>query len=87
MRYAAPEYIFGTDPNAFVLSQMHRFAPGMRVLDIACGEGRNSVWLAKLGCEVVGVDISPLALNKARKLALDTASGVGRGNRKNSMRC
>lgn len=72
-RYAAPEYIFGTEPNAFLLSQKHRFAPGMRVLDIACGEGRNSVWLAKLGCEVVGVDISPLALNKARKLAADHA--------------
>lgn len=72
-RYAAPEYIFGAEPNAFLLSQGHRFVPGMRVLDVACGEGRNSVWLAKLGCEVVGVDISPLALNKARKLAMDHA--------------
>ncbi|MFN0314155.1 MAG: SAM-dependent methyltransferase [Burkholderiales bacterium] len=72
-RYAAPEYLFGTEPNAFLLSQKHRFVPGMRVLDIACGEGRNSVWLAKLGCDVVGVDISPLALTKARKLALDHA--------------
>ncbi len=72
-RYAAPEYIFGVEPNAFLLSQKHRFRPGMRVLDIACGEGRNSVWLAKLGCDVAGVDISPLALNKARKLASDHA--------------
>ncbi len=72
-RYAAPEYIFGVEPNAFLLSQKHRFVPGMRVLDIACGEGRNSVWLATLGCDVVAVDISPLALNKARKLALDHA--------------
>jgi ubiquinone/menaquinone biosynthesis C-methylase UbiE len=69
-RYAAPEYIFGTTPNAFLAAQKERFHPGMRVLDIACGEGRNSVWLAQLGCEVAGVDVSPLALAKARALAM-----------------
>lgn len=73
-RYSAPEYIFGVEPNAFLLSAKTRFAPGMRVLDIACGEGRNSVWLAEQGCVVTGVDVSPLALAKARALA--SARGV-----------
>ena len=44
---SAPEYIFGTEPNAFLTTQAGLFKPGQRVLDIACGEGRNSVWLAQ----------------------------------------
>jgi 2-polyprenyl-3-methyl-5-hydroxy-6-metoxy-1,4-benzoquinol methylase len=68
-RFAAPEYIFGTEPNAFLNAQAQRLKHGDRVLDVACGEGRNSVWLAGLGCEVTGIDVSPLALAKARRLA------------------
>lgn len=68
-RYAGPEYIFGKEPNVFLLTERARFRRGMKVLDVACGEGRNSVWLAELGCEVTGVDLSPLALGKARALA------------------
>ena len=70
-RYRAPEYIFGTEPNRFLVSQAALFHRGQRVLDIACGEGRNSVWLAQRGCRVLGIDISPLALKKARGLADD----------------
>ena len=68
-RFAAPEYIFGTEANVFLASQRALFRPAMRVLEIGCGEGRNSVWLAQQGCEVTGVDISPLALAKAERLA------------------
>lgn len=68
-RYNAPEYVFGTDPNVFLANQAALFKPGQRVLDIACGDGRNSVWLAQRGCDVVGIDVSPLALKKARNLA------------------
>ncbi len=68
-RFAEPGYIFGADPNVFLASQAERFRPGMRVLDVACGEGRNSVWMAQQGCEVSGFDISPLALAKAVRLA------------------
>jgi 2-polyprenyl-3-methyl-5-hydroxy-6-metoxy-1,4-benzoquinol methylase len=70
-RYSAPEYIFGTGPNRFLASQQHLFKPGDHVLDVACGEGRNSVWLASFGCNVLGMDVSPLALNKAKQLAAD----------------
>jgi len=68
-RFAAPEYIFGTEPNRFLASHADRFRAGDEVLDVACGEGRNSVWLARQGCKVTGIDISPLALEKARRLA------------------
>jgi 2-polyprenyl-3-methyl-5-hydroxy-6-metoxy-1,4-benzoquinol methylase len=73
-RFSAPEYVFGTSPNRFLASQAAWFRPGQRVLDVACGEGRNSVWLARRGCEVLGIDISPLGLQKARRLAEE--SGV-----------
>ena len=68
-RYAVEEYVFGTAPNAFLTEQAHRFAPGQRVLAVADGEGRNGVWLARQGLEVLAVDVSPAALAKAEKLA------------------
>jgi cyclopropane fatty-acyl-phospholipid synthase-like methyltransferase len=74
-RYAdASEYLFGTAPNAFLERQKARFKPGMRVLAVCDGEGRNGVWLAELGCEVWSVDAAPNATDKARRLAI--ARGV-----------
>ena len=64
-RFAAPEYIFGKEPNRFLVSQQGLFRRGMRALDVATGEGRNAAWLARQGCEVLGIDISPLAIEKA----------------------
>lgn len=75
-RFAEPGYIFGTAPNAFLEGRSGLFRPGMRVLDVACGEGRNSTWLAGLGCEVEGFDVSPLALQKAEQLAEDLGVSV-----------
>jgi cyclopropane fatty-acyl-phospholipid synthase-like methyltransferase len=69
-RFKASEYIFGTEPNVFLASQRALFKPGMRVLEIGCGEGRNAVWLAQAGCLVTGVDISTAALAKAASLAV-----------------
>jgi cyclopropane fatty-acyl-phospholipid synthase-like methyltransferase len=68
-RFASPEYVFGTEPNAFVVRQAARITPGMKVLAVADGEGRNGVWLARQGAEVLSVDGSPIALAKARALA------------------
>jgi hypothetical protein len=45
-RFAAPDYLFGTAPNAFLKSQDHRLKPGQKALALADGEGRNGVWLA-----------------------------------------
>jgi SAM-dependent methyltransferase len=67
-RYAAGEYVFGTEPNDFLAQVARRIPPG-RVLCLADGEGRNGVHLAGLGHEVVSVDVSPVGLAKARRLA------------------
>jgi cyclopropane fatty-acyl-phospholipid synthase-like methyltransferase len=68
-RDAGDDYLFGTAPNKFLASQAERFSAGMSVLSVADGEGRNSVWLAEQGCAVTATEISPVALEKAAKLA------------------
>jgi SAM-dependent methyltransferase len=73
-RYAADDYIFGTEPNLFLKSCADLLQPGMKVLVIADGEGRNGVWLAERGLDVHTVDFSPRAVTKAQRLA--AARGV-----------
>ena len=68
-RFSADGYLFGTEPNAFLASQRARLKPGMRALSIADGDGRNSVFLARQGLEVTAFDFSPVAIEKAKRLA------------------
>jgi 2-polyprenyl-3-methyl-5-hydroxy-6-metoxy-1,4-benzoquinol methylase len=68
-RYAGDEYHFGTEPNAFLVSQKDLLKPGMSCLAVADGEGRNGVWLAQQGLDVLSVDSSSVAQDKAGKLA------------------
>ena len=68
-RDAGDEYLFGTAPNRFLAAQSAYFGAGTSVLAVADGEGRNSVWLAEQGCAVTATEISPVALEKAAKLA------------------
>lgn len=68
-RYSTNEYFFGQQPNEFLRSQSYRLTPGQKVLALADGEGRNGVWLAEMGLDVLSVDISPIALEKAQRLA------------------
>ncbi|KXS33839.1 MAG: Methyltransferase type 11 [Candidatus Gallionella acididurans] len=68
-RYASEEFYFGTKPNDFLVSQRLLLKPGMSCLAVADGEGRNGVWLAQQGLRVLSVEASPVALEKARKLA------------------
>ena len=70
-RYLGNDYLFGKEPNAFLASQKARFEAGMQVLSVADGEGRNGVWLAQQGTEVLAVEASPRALEKARQLAAE----------------
>jgi SAM-dependent methyltransferase len=67
-RYESEEYVYGTEPNAFLQTQAHRIPSGA-VLCVADGEGRNGVWLARQGYAVTSIDYSPVGLEKARKLA------------------
>ena len=73
-RYATDEYRFGTAPNAFLAAQAARLRPAMSALCVADGEGRNGVFLAERGLDVLSLDFSPNAQAKARKLA--SARGV-----------
>lgn len=70
-RYAAPGYHFGTAPNGFLKSQAHLLRPGQTALAIADGEGRNGVWVAEQGLDVLSIDFSPTALAKAQALAAE----------------
>jgi cyclopropane fatty-acyl-phospholipid synthase-like methyltransferase len=71
-RYRAPgQYFFGKEPNAFLTSQAHRLRPGQRALSVADGEGRNGVWLAGQGLDVLSIDFSPAALAKSEALAAE----------------
>ncbi len=63
------QYLFGTEANAFLKSVRHLLRAGQTALAVADGEERNSVWLAKLGLDVLSVDFSGVGLEKARKLA------------------
>jgi len=73
-RFAGDEYRFGTEPNAFLKANAHLLRQGQTALAIADGEGRNGVFLAGQGLDVMSVDFSPNAQEKARKLA--AARGV-----------
>ncbi len=66
-RYASEGFVYGTEPNSF-LAQHANILTGP-VLSLAEGEGRNAVFLASLGLDVLGVDASEVGLAKAQKLA------------------
>ena len=68
-RYQTDEYVFGEQPNAFLASQVDLVRRHRRALAVADGEGRNGVWLAEQGLEVVSIDASAVGLAKARRLA------------------
>lgn len=68
-RYAVEDYIFGTEPSDILRDNVHLLRAGQTALAIADGEGRNGVYLAKLGLQVTSFDISDIAISKAKKLA------------------
>jgi tellurite methyltransferase len=63
------EYVLGTAPSAFARRLRSLLAPGVRVLELGCGEGRDSVFFASCGCDVTAVDVSAAGLRKAERLA------------------
>jgi len=69
-RYSSDGYFYGTEPNAFLVSQLALMKSGLRCLAVADGEGRNGVWLAEQGLDVLSVDSSSVAQDKAKRLAL-----------------
>ena len=71
-RFDKEEFIFGKEPNEYLALQTRNYLkPNDKVLCMADGEGRNGVWLAKQGMQVVGFDTSDIALKKAQQFAKD----------------
>jgi SAM-dependent methyltransferase len=73
-RFGSDDFLFGTAPNAWLREHAGVWLPGQRVLCVADGEGRNSVWLATQGLQVDAFDIAEVGVAKARRLA--AAQGV-----------
>jgi len=69
-RYAAAPLVWSAGPNQFLEHETATLPPG-RALDVACGEGRNAIWLAERGWRATGVDFSPVAIDKARAIAAE----------------
>jgi hypothetical protein len=67
-RYSAETYAYGKQPNDFLLHSYKRIPPGC-VLCLAEGEGRNGVFLAQQGFQVLAVDASSVGMAKAQRLA------------------
>ena len=70
-RYSIDDFLFGREPAAFLVAQANVLAPASQVLAVADGEGRNSVYLAQLGHDVVAMDASEVGVAKARGLAAE----------------
>jgi SAM-dependent methyltransferase len=66
-RYRTQGLVWGGPPNRWVVDELSGAEPGS-ALDLACGEGRNALWLAAQGWQVQAVDFSPVAIAKAREL-------------------
>lgn len=67
-RYAGDELVWSAGPNQFLARELSDLEPGTG-LDVACGEGRNALWLAERGWRMIGVDFSAVAIDKARAIA------------------
>jgi SAM-dependent methyltransferase len=66
-RYRSAGLVWGGPPNRWVVEELADAPPGLAV-DLACGEGRNALWLAAHGWQVIAVDFSAVAIGKAREL-------------------
>ena len=75
-RFRTPDYVFGREPNYFLASCKALLPKSGRALAVADGEGRNGVWLAEQGLDVLSIDFSPAAQEKAKALARERGVGI-----------
>jgi len=75
-RFGGDDYLFGTDPNEWLCEHADLWLPGQRVLCVADGEGRNSVWLARQRLAVDAFDLAAVGVAKARRLAAEQGVSV-----------
>jgi SAM-dependent methyltransferase len=74
-RYESSALVWSAEPNRFVEEICTGLTPGAAI-DRACGEGRNTIWLAQQGWSATGVDFSQVALDKARRMAAHSGVDV-----------
>jgi SAM-dependent methyltransferase len=74
-RYAAVDRVWSSGPNQLVAETLAGLPPG-DALDLACGEGRNALWLAGLGWRVTALDFSRVAVERGRRLATEAGLTV-----------
>jgi SAM-dependent methyltransferase len=69
-KYATDEYVYTKDVNRFVKESLSDLAPG-KMIDLAGGEGRNSVFFAENGWQAENIDLSSVGLEKCQRLAAE----------------
>ena len=67
-RYRGAEQVWSGDANAALVAEVDGLSPG-RALDVGCGEGADAIWLAGRGWQVTALDVSQVALQRARAAA------------------
>ena len=72
-RYAASDLVWSAEPNMLLPPIADTLSVGT-ALDLACGEGRNAIWLARQGWQVTAVDFSQVGIDKGRRIARDDAN-------------
>ena len=74
-RYRSADLIWSGDPNPHLIAQVADLAPGT-ALDVGSGEGSDAIWLASLGWQVTGIDVSPVALARAAERAANAGKEI-----------
>ncbi|SDH42640.1 Methyltransferase domain-containing protein [Sinosporangium album] len=73
--YRSRDQVFSGNPNEVLVTETNDLPPG-RALDVGCGEGADTLWLARRGWQVTAVDISEVALQRAAAAAVDVEGRV-----------
>ena len=74
-RYQEKKLVWSAGPNQFLVQEVAGLTPA-RALDVACGEGRNALWLAELGWTVTALDFSPVAIEKAEARSSEVGASI-----------
>ncbi len=69
-RYKENDLVWGWTPNELLVQEVNDLKPG-RSLDMACGEGRNAIWLASIGWKSTGIDFSSEGIKKGKQMAAE----------------
>ena len=77
-RHSGTEIVWSAEPNRQLVCEVKGLVPG-RALDVACGQGRNALWLAEMGWQVVAIDFSSVAVARGQQIA--AARGIGQDER------